>query len=188
MFTGIVEAIGELRELSGSRLKVSIPTQGWSDPLQIGESIAVNGCCLTLAELQELAEFDLTEETLRRTTFTSLFPGSKLNIERAVRSGGRMGGHVVQGHVDGVGKLVSRQGERFRFEVPEDGAKLLLDKGSIAIDGVSLTVVAPKGPRFDVAVIPHTLASTNLSQLVEGSPVNVEYDMAIKYMAQLNRG
>ena len=185
MFTGIIQATGELRALSRSRLSIYLPDGAWIDPFQLGESIAVNGCCLTLAALDQFAEFDLTEETLSRTTFNLLAQGSKLNLERAIRSGDRMGGHVVQGHIDGVGKLIARDGERFRFQVPESGAKYLIDKGSIAIDGISLTIVSPKGREFDVAVIPHTLSATNLSQLQEGSPVNVEYDMAIKYMAQL---
>lgn len=185
MFTGLIQATGELRELVDARLLVSLPEGAWTDPFQIGESIAVNGCCLTLSNLNEFAEFDLTKETLSRTTFQSLRPLTKLNLERAMRKNDRIGGHVVQGHIDGVGKLVSRRGELFRFEVPEDGAMYLLDKGSITIDGISLTVVSPKGPEFDVAVIPHTLTSTNLAELSEGSPVNIEYDMAIKYMAQM---
>lgn len=102
-----------------------------------------------------------------------------------MRKDDRLGGHVVQGHVDGVGKLVSRNGERFRFQVPEEGGKYLIDKGSIALDGISLTIVSPKGREFEVAIIPHTLSSTNLSQMSEGSPVNIEYDIAVKYMAQL---
>jgi len=185
MFTGLIQATGEFKELNGARLRLSLPTNAWSDPLQIGESMAVNGCCLTLALLGDFAEFDLTKETLSRTTFAMLQPGTKLNLERAMRKDDRLGGHVVQGHVDGVGELVSREGEAFRFEVPKDGAKFLLDKGSIAIDGISLTIVSPMGREFDVAVIPHTLSSTNLAELTEGSPVNIEYDIAIKYMAQM---
>jgi riboflavin synthase len=185
MFTGLIQAKGEFRELNDARLRLNVPKDAWPDPFQIGESISVNGCCLTLALLDEFAEFDLTDETLSRTTFSKLQPGTELNLERAMRKNDRIGGHVVQGHVDGVGRLVSRRGEVFRFEVPEDGAKFLLDKGSIAIDGISLTVVSPKGREFDVAVIPHTLTSTNLAELAEGSPVNIEYDMAIKYMAQV---
>ena len=185
MFTGLIQAVGELIELNGSRLRLFIPRSAWEDPLLIGESVAVNGCCLTLSALQENAEFDLTAETLTRTTFKALGPGTKLNLERAARQHDRMGGHVVQGHVDGVGKLIARHGETFRFQVPDGGFKYLLDKGSIAVDGISLTVVSPKGREFDVAVVPHTLASTNLSQMREGTPVNIEYDMAIKYMAQI---
>ena len=102
-----------------------------------------------------------------------------------MRKDDRLGGHVVQGHVDGVGKLVSRRAELFRFEAPEQSAKFLLDKGSIAIDGISLTIVSPRERNFNVAVIPHTLTTTNLDELLEGTPVNMEYDMAIKYMAQM---
>lgn len=185
MFTGLIQTTGSLHELAGARLFVALPQHAWPDPLQIGESISVNGVCLTLARLGEFAEFDLTEETLNRTTFPLLRPRTKLNLERAMRKDDRLGGHVVQGHVDGVGKLVSRRAELFRFEAPEQSAKFLLDKGSIAIDGISLTIVSPRERNFNVAVIPHTLTTTNLDELLEGTPVNMEYDMAIKYMAQM---
>lgn len=190
MFTGLVQAVGQVRSLEGGRLAVAVEA-GWPDPLAIGESIAVNGCCLTAVSLDPLA-FDLSEETLARTALSELRAGSSVNLERALRAGDRLGGHFVQGHVDGVGRLLSRTprkgSEVFRFSVPAEGAKYLIDKGSIAIDGISLTVVEPNGGEFDVHLIPHTLSHTNLGALPVGNGVNLEFDVLAKHVERLLRG
>jgi riboflavin synthase len=203
MFTGLIQAVGSVAEIAGSRLVIRVPEGLGGDPFVLGESVAVNGCCLTVvsagpalaaqeresqdsaAALPTLLAFDLSEETLARTTLGSLQPGSPVHLERALRPADRIGGHFVQGHVDGVGELVSRTpaatGETLRFRVPEGGERYLMDKGSIALDGVSLTIVGPRGREFDVAAIPHTLAATTLGSLRPGDQVNVEYDLLAKY-------
>lgn len=171
---------------------VAVPANAWEDEVKIGESVAVNGCCLTAVAVGERLEFDLSEETLRRTALGGVEPGMKLNLERALRPIDRMGGHFVQGHVDGVGQLLSRTpaeaGEVFRFQVPEEGSRYLIDKGSIALDGISLTIVKPQGSEFEVWVIPHTLAETNLQTLLPGARVNVEFDMVAKHIVALSGG
>jgi riboflavin synthase len=188
MFTGLVQAVGTVASLEGGRLVLSAPN-AWDDPLEIGESIAVNGCCLTLVAAGPDLEFDLSEETLRRTAFGTLHAGARVNLERALRAGDRMGGHFVQGHVDGVGRLVSRMAhegsETFRFAMPAQGSRYLIDKGSVAVDGVSLTVIEPGEATFDVSLIPHTLGSTNLGDRQPGDPVNLEYDVLAKYVERM---
>jgi riboflavin synthase len=188
MFTGLVEAVGEVVSLSDDgRLVVRAPFA--SGPVEIGESVAVNGCCLTAVEVGEALAFELSLETLRRTTLGSLRPGRSVNLERAMRADGRFGGHLVQGHVDGVGRLVETEPSggavRMRFEIPETGAVYLIDKGSIALEGISLTVVEPHGPRFDVWIVPHTLKHTALRELTSGDPVNVEFDVIAKHVERL---
>lgn len=158
----------------------------------IGESVAVNGCCLTVVRSGvNDATFDLSEETLARTNLGLLREGSHVNVERAMKPNDRFGGHIVQGHVDAVGELVSRQpsetGEVFRFRVPLDGDVFLIDKGSIAVDGISLTVVHPDNCEFDVWVIPHTLSQTTLGAIQPGAAVNLEYDVVAKYVQRLAR-
>jgi riboflavin synthase len=128
-----------------------------------------------------LLEFDLSLETYDRTTFGSLEDGSRVNVEAALRAGDAIGGHFVTGHVDGVGEFLGSDGEDFRFRVPSDGEGFLVDKGSIAIAGVSLTVVRPVGLEFSVAVIPHTLSATTLGSLAVGDGVNIEYDVLARY-------
>lgn len=189
MFTGIVQALGTIRSLSGSRLEVDFPVEAFDEAFEIGESVAVNGCCLTVVDGTSGLAFDLSEETRRRTALEQLEVGSRVNLERAMRASDRFGGHIVQGHVDGVGSFVAREaregGEVFRFRIPDAGAKYLIDKCSIALDGISLTVVEPKGCEFDVWVIPHTLAVTTLGNLQPGSKVNVEYDLIARHVEKL---
>ena len=160
-----------------------------TDPIALGESIAVNGCCLTVVASDPFLEFDLSEETFSRTTLGAFKPGSKVNLERAMRLGDRLGGHIVQGHVDGVGAVVSVREEAgswvMRFSVPTGSERYLIDKGSVCLDGVSLTVVSPVGNEFEVAVIPHTWAYTNLSSLRIGDAVNVEFDVLAKHVERL---
>lgn len=187
MFTGIIESLGEVLSFSGERLIVTDPGAWPDEPWVIGESIAINGCCLTLVALEENLCFDISEETLQRTSFQSLAPGRSVNMERAMKAGERFGGHIVQGHVDGVGQVESLtelpNSWRFEFTVPHP--RYLIDKGSVTVEGVSLTVVEPKGNRFSVAVIPHTFRHTTLGLLQPGQMVNLEYDLIAKYVERL---
>lgn len=193
MFTGIVEAVGKVVELGSSRLVVEATGASWSDGIQEGESIAVNGICLTAVttDPSHLA-FDLSLETINRTALKELGRNSSVNLERAMPATGRFGGHIVQGHVDGVGEVVEirRDGENIIgvFQVPPTAEKYLVDKGSIAINGVSLTVVRPQGREFEVWLIPHTWNHTSFPELLPGSEVNLEYDVIAKYVEKMLSG
>ena len=192
MFTGIVEKsvriVGVAEGPFFRRLTLANP---WTD-LKPGESIAVNGCCLTVVEAGNELGFDLSPETLSRTTLGGLRAGSIVNMERAMRADGRLGGHLVQGHVDGTGSIVRITPEDgatvFRFRVPDAGAKYIIDKGSVALDGISLTAVKPEGSEFDTWIIPHTLIHTNLNKRVIGDSVNVEFDVLARYAEKLLSG
>jgi riboflavin synthase len=190
MFTGIVETLGRVRRLEtvgdGRRLRVAVPAEpAWR--LGLGESVAVSGVCLTVVDASpgELA-FDLAEETLRVTTLGGLGVGDPVNLERPLRFDGRLGGHLVLGHVDGVGRVTAVRpegdGTRVDVEVPASLRPLLIPKGSVTIDGVSLTVAALEDEAFAVALIPHTLAVTTLGQRRPGDPVNLEMDVIGKYV------
>ncbi len=190
MFTGIVETLGRVGRLEtagdGRRLRVAVPDEpGWR--LGLGESVAVSGVCLTVVSAPpgELA-FDLAEETLRVTTLGGLSVGDPVNLERPLRFDGRLGGHLVLGHVDGVGRVTAVRpegdGARVDVEVPARLRPLLIPKGSITVDGVSLTVAALEEEVFAVALIPHTLAVTTLGQRRAGDPVNLEMDVIGKYV------
>ena len=189
MFTGIVEALGRVGAFEGANLAIVPLNPLGDDPIRIGESVAVNGCCLTVVAAGNELRFNVSPETVTRTTLGSFEPGTAINLERAMRADGRFGGHLVQGHVDGTGSIVSVTPEEgatvFRFRVPDSGAKYLIDKGSIAVDGVSLTVVEPEGSEFNTWIIPHTLANTNLGSRRAGDAVNVEYDVMAKYAERL---
>jgi len=199
MFTGIVEVAVPVRALerrgAGARLVLAAPGEGADGPFQarIGDSLAVSGCCLTLAERgsEGSLAFDLSAETLARTWFgAGLSPGRRVNLERALRLDERLGGHVVTGHVDGGGTLLALReagdgGRVATFEVDPGLERYLVDKGSITLDGVSLTVVSPRARRFDVALIPHTLAATTLGAAREGERVNVEADAIGKWVERL---
>lgn len=188
MFTGIVEAMGTVRHLSDGDLQITIGT--WRD-LKLGESIAVNGCCLTVARLvEDLVEFDLSPETLSRTNLGDLKAADVVNLERAMRAGGRFGGHFVQGHVDSTARIVEIEplpegGAVIRYAVPAEYARYVIDKGSVCLDGISLTAVQPEGNEFPVAVIPHTLAATNLGKRRAGDRVNLEVDVLARYVERL---
>ncbi len=184
MFTGIVQAVGSVASLSSMRLVLDVPDAWPGEPWVIGESLSVDGCCLTVVKANGPLEFDLTEETLARTTLGAYRAGRPVNLERAMRHGDRMGGHVVQGHVDTTGTLASR-GDLFVFETGPEHAPLLVDKGSVTVNGVSLTVVQPHGGQFSVALIPHTLEVTNLGVLQPGDRVNIEFDVLAKYALNL---
>ena len=195
MFTGIVEALGRVTEFDGANLALEPLTTLGSDPIQIGESVAINGCCLTVIQVSPskqsgcTLQFNVSPETVRRTTLGSFTPGTRVNLERAMRADGRFGGHLVQGHVDATGSVVSitpAEGSTvIRFRVPEAAARYLIDKGSIAIDGISLTVVSPGAAEFDTWLIPHTLANTNLKDRKIGDSVNLEYDVLARYAERL---
>lgn len=189
MFTGIIQTVGTVAKLDGAKLVVQADTAAWDDPMKLGESISINGCCLTLAQMAEGFCFQLSEETMARTTLGGLQPGDMVNVERAMRPSDRFGGHIVLGHVDAVGELlgINEQGEAhvFRFEAPQGYGKYLVDKGSITIDGISLTAVRPFAGAFDVWVIPHTYEHTNLSARKSGDKVNLEFDVIAKHVERL---
>ena len=189
MFTGLVETLGIIESLAarppGARLVVRAGSV--AQGTQIGDSVAVNGCCLTVVEMQgEALAFDAGEETLSRTNLGRLVVGSAVNLERSLRAGDRLGGHFVTGHIDAVGKLAKRTDDAdwstFWFSMPEQLSRQMASKGSIAVDGVSLTLVEVANDRFSVALIPHTLRVTTLGRLVVGSDVNLETDILAKYV------
>ena len=196
MFTGLVEGQGTIRGITPEgdaiRLDVELPTT-MTDGLGIGDSVAINGCCLTVIEIDgAVAAFQAGTETLSKTNLGRLDVGHPANLERSLPVNGRLGGHFVQGHVDGVGEVVSidRDGEwvTMWFRVPAPLARLLVPKGSVAVDGISLTVVNVEKDRFSVALIPHTLEVTTLGIRNVGDPVNIETDILGKYVERLLEG
>jgi len=195
MFTGIVEAIGTVREFSrqGEGARVHIGAGPLAEGLRIGDSIAVEGACLTVTALRgDGFTADLSVETLARTTLTRLRPGARVNLERPLRLGDRLGGHLVSGHVDAVGQIAERvpqdDGEFIRIRFPRELGPLLVMKGSVAVDGISLTVAELSRDTFGVALIPHTLGHTTLSNKRVGDPVNLEADLLGKHVARLLAG
>ncbi len=189
MFTGIIEALGEVRavEPGAESARIRIAAGEVTEGLKLGDSIAVNGACLTVAEIDgELLCFDAVRETLEKTALGELEAGSRVNLERALRADGRFDGHIVQGHVDGVGEVsrLERIGDDVKLFVAcgRGFASQLVDKGSVTIQGVSLTVVEVGGDDFHVVLIPHTLERTTLGQLEPGSRVNLEADVLGKYV------
>jgi riboflavin synthase len=188
MFTGIIEELGSVAEVGDGHLAVrcrSVTTDS-----AVGSSIAVNGVCLTVVErTEDRLRFDLSDETLRRSALRRLAAGSPVNLERPVTLLTRLGGHVVQGHVDGVGEVVAveREGDGVRMAVafPRSLAPFVVEKGSVAVDGVSLTAASVDGDRFGVSLVPHTLAVTTLGSATVGDPVNVEVDIIAKYVQRL---
>lgn len=193
MFTGIVEELGTVRSVmpnaGGARIEIDARTV-LTDAV-LGASIAVNGCCLTVVEFTESWwAADAVTETLDRTSLGSLATGSPVNLERPVRLEDRLGGHIVQGHVDGVGTLRARDAlpdgsTRMCFTAPAGLLRYIVEKGSITVDGISLTVAALHADGFDIAVIPHTLAVTTLGPKAPGDPVNLEVDVLAKYVERL---
>jgi riboflavin synthase len=200
MFTGLVEALGTVISLEAkgdqARLILDLP---FSSELALGDSVAVNGCCLTVAE-PTAAGFaaDLVAETLRRTALGGLAPGATVNLERPLALGGRLGGHLVQGHVDGVATVLegpqgpppvpepgARAGTELRIELPDALQRYVVEKGSIAVDGVSLTVAGVGPGWFSVALVPHTLEVTTLGRRRPGDQVQLEVDVVAKYVERL---
>lgn len=189
MFTGIIETVGRVAaiEAQGEKTRLAIDAPAITDALPIGASVAVNGTCLTVVAVNEgRITFEAVRETLDRSSLGDLRGGSRVNLERAMRADGRLDGHIVQGHVDGTGRVraIERRDDDVRFVVDcdPDFAALLVPKGSIAIDGVSLTLVQVEDAGFDVALIPHTLGATNLADRQPGDRVNLEADVLGKYV------
>ncbi|GAA4094248.1 riboflavin synthase [Actinomadura miaoliensis] len=192
MFTGIVEELGEIVALepAGDSARITIRGPLVTQDAVHGASIAVNGVCLTVVEVKDdVFTTDAVKETLDRSSLGALGPGSRVNLERPVRLSDRLGGHLVQGHVDGVGRLISREpGERWdvvTFSLPPELSRYVVDKGSITVDGVSLTVVEAGADRFSVALIPTTLELTTLGLKRPGDPVNLEVDVVAKYVERM---
>ncbi len=195
MFTGIVEETGEVvaftREAAAWRLQIA--ARAALEGLALGDSIAVNGCCLTVAHFDERhLFFDVLEETRRLTNFSTLAAGSLVNLERSLRFDGKVGGHFVTGHIDGLGtvEVFEQRGQDYylRVRAPAGQGRYLVHKGSIAIDGISLTVAEVDGDALAVWLIPHTLAVTNLRARRAGEPVNLEFDLLGKYVEKLLPG
>ncbi|MFN3258051.1 MAG: riboflavin synthase [Ilumatobacter sp.] len=183
MFTGIVEELGAVAERDGQRLRIR--AYAVLDDVGLGDSIAINGCCLTVVSWDDDGfDAEVTQETIDRTSLGSLSIGESVNLERPVRLQDRLGGHLVQGHVDGVGTIVAAAPD---LEVAVDPAlmRYVVEKGSVTVDGISLTVVEPKPSSFTVAVIPHTAAITTLGVKGPGDRVNIEVDVMAKYAEKL---
>lgn len=196
MFTGIIQAVGQIERLDArggdARLSIVAGDLPLSD-VAIGDSIAVNGVCLTVVA-RTAASFsaDVSAESLARTTLGRLRAGSRVNLEKALAVGDRLGGHIVSGHVDGIATLQAREpvarSVRFRLTVPPTLAKYVAAKGSVCLDGVSLTVNAVAGVEFDVNIVPHTLAATTLGDWQVGSEINLEVDLIARYLERLVLG
>jgi len=188
MFTGIIQRSGVIEAIdkldAGARLRIRT-----DERLERGESVSVNGVCLTVLPNGPTFTTDISNETLSRTTLGSLGAGTVVNLERALAAGDRLGGHFVQGHVDTTGKLISKESEGefavYRWSFPNDYAGLVVSKGSIAVDGISLTIVDPDASSFAAALIPETLRRTNLGTARIGDRVNLEFDMIAKYVRTL---
>ena len=194
MFTGIVEEVGTLASVSGGRSgSLTVRCSRVLEGTKTGDSIAVSGICLTVTSLgRDSFTADVTPETLRRSTLGQLKPGSPVNLERAIRAGDRFGGHIVAGHIDGVGQILSMRRDEnavnISFSIPQEFMKYVIEKGSIAVDGISLTVFGRKENSFSAAVIPGTMQDTDLSVKHAGDPVNIECDCIGKYVEQLMGG
>ncbi len=196
MFTGIILAIGKIaaieRRAGDCRLKIDTGSLSLAD-VALGDSIAVNGVCLTAVELG--AHYfcaDVSNETLSRTILNTATTGTPVNLELALTPSTRMGGHIVSGHVDGIGKIIGKKADgrsyRFTIKAPDNLAKYIAEKGSICINGISLTVNDVKGAEFNVNIVPYTLKDTTLGEATVGTPVNLEVDLLARYMERLMQG
>ncbi len=192
MFSGIIETIGKIRSLKkdarGARIAIEAPRV--LDGVRLGDSIALNGVCVTVVDFGEgKFEADLSVETLRRTNLGELAIGDRCNLERAISLGERLGGHLVSGHVDGIGRIQGRKNEGdsiwISFEAPVEVMRYVVYKGSVAVDGISLTVAACDNETFSVSVIPHTSEQTTLTEKKVGAAVNLEADLIGKYVEKL---
>jgi riboflavin synthase len=192
MFTGIVESLGTVKEvvdLDGGR-RLVLDVGGLAADLRIGASLSVNGVCLTAVEVAgEDVTADLVAETLRRSNLGGLRPGYRVNLERPLRADGRFDGHIVQGHVDATGRVIfieaAGEGRLMKVATSGDGLRYIIEKGSITVDGVSLTVSSVDAEGFEVALIPHTLSMTTLGLYHPGDLVNLEFDVLAKYVEKL---
>lgn len=196
MFTGIIEAVGSIRGLEprGGDLRLRIAT-GKLDlaDVKAGDSIATNGVCLTVVELPgDGFSADVSTETLARSTLKDLKVGSPVNLEKALQPQSRLGGHIVSGHVDGIGEVVGREVSArailFRVQAPAELAKYIAEKGSITVDGISLTVNGLRGAEFDLTIVPHTVQETNIGSWQPGTKVNLEVDVIARYLERLLLG
>ena len=195
MFTGLIEDLGTVREFrqGAESIRLTVGTGIPMAELQLGESIAVNGICLTVISFGGgVFTADVSPETLDRTSLGGLAPGARVNLERALRLSDRLGGHLVSGHVDALATITERRRDanaiRFTFALPEAVNRYLVEKGSVAIDGISLTINAVADQTFSVAVIPHTLEMTTLKEKSVGARVNIEVDIIGKYVERLMGG
>ena len=192
MFTGIVREVGVVRsvEADGEGARVAVEAPRTAESATLGDSVAVAGVCLTVtANGGGTLSFDAVPETLRRTSLGRLEPGARVNVEGALRAGEPLGGHIVQGHVDGVGTVRSLEpegeGARLTVEIPGELHRYCVEKGSVAVEGVSLTVATLGEKTVEIALVPHTLAETTLGALGPGDPVNLEVDVLAKYVERL---
>lgn len=196
MFTGIIQSVGEIAaiEKKGDDVRLRVLTRQLDlADVQLGDSIAVNGVCLTAVELPGDGFWaDVSGETLSCTTFKALTVGTKVNLEKALTPTTRLGGHLVSGHVDGIGKIVERYDDgrsvRFHIQAPNEMAKYIAEKGSVCVDGISLTVNAVKGAVFELNIVPHTLQETTMAQFKVGTEVNLEVDLIARYLERLILG
>ena len=190
MFTGIIEEVGKVLDLtpSGSGVRLTIAATKMLDDIEIGASIAVNGCCLTVTDFGDnWWSADAVPETMDRTSLGSLTQQSLVNLERPVQPSGRLGGHIVQGHVDSTTQIMNIESEddgsyKYTFNLDDSWSRYICEKGSIAIDGISLTVANVDDTSFSIAIIPHTWEVTNLSNKTSGDSVNIEVDVLAKYV------
>ena len=197
MFTGIIEEVGRVVNIAqdnGNR-RLTVSSSQLVKELKTGDSIAVSGVCLTAVDIKlDSIGFDLAAETWNRTSFSRIKQGALVNLELPMRADGRFGGHLVQGHVDGTGKflaldpIANADDYWLRIEIPPELARYVIFKGSLSIEGISLTVAGIEGTRVTVAIIPHTIEMTNLKSLHSGDPVNLEVDMIAKYVEKMIRG
>jgi riboflavin synthase len=192
MFTGIIEGVGKVRTVKkkGDGLELEIACDFDLERTNVGDSISVNGCCLTItSRLGKSFWADVSDETFQVTTFHDIKTGDPVNLERALQVGSRLGGHIVQGHVDGTGRIAEIKEHpdsvEFLVEIPRELSRYIVEKGSVAIDGVSLTVNHCENNKFDVTVIPHTKLMTTFSKLKVGDRVNLEVDIIGKYVEKL---
>jgi riboflavin synthase len=195
MFTGLIMETGEVAALrkDGGKTRITISAKQVPSELKLGDSVAVSGVCLTAVERgRRKFAADLAQETLQRTSLGTLKTGSLVNLELPARAQDRLGGHVVQGHVDGIARLISLEkikgGEDWRMvlELPPGLERYVVPQGSITVEGISLTVARIEGSRIEIAIIPHTFKVTNLHQLLPGSPLNIEVDILAKYAEKMN--
>ncbi|MBN1155811.1 riboflavin synthase [candidate division KSB1 bacterium] len=191
MFTGLIEEIGIITDFArrGAGLKLEVHAEKIMTDLKIDDSVAVDGVCLTATEIHAASfTMDVSPETISKTTLKQLKTHQRVNLERALRLNDRLGGHIVQGHVDGIGRVARIAGDPSRgdwyFHVPHDFMKYIILKGSIAINGVSLTVADKSGDQIGVSIIPHTLRATTFQYMREGDAVNIELDFFAKYIEQ----
>ena len=197
MFTGLIQQTGEIAALerAGTQTRITVRAKNIAKELKTGDSVAVSGVCLTALDIgEEQFSADLAKETLERTSLRQLKPGALVNLELPARAQDRMGGHVVQGHVDGTGRIMSLEKVKYHedwrlvVEIPREMERYVAPQGSIAVEGISLTVASIEGERVEMAIIPHTWEATNLKTLKVGDPVNIEVDVLAKYAEKMARG